>query len=72
MPMLVGIFSRALRCSFCHEFDNKTNLISGKRLPLRSRLDCPDAAAIHVCGIPVPADHLLLRCAAAVYKAILS
>ena len=44
----------------------------GKRLSLRSRLNCRDAAAIHVCGIPVPADHLLLRCEAAAYKVLLS
>ena len=30
-PMLVGIFSRALRCSFCHgNWDHKINLIWAK------------------------------------------
>lgn len=30
-PMLIGIFSRALRCSFCHEnLDHKINLIWAK------------------------------------------
>ena len=49
-PLLVGIFCRALHCSFCPgNLNYKTNLISGKRLPLRSRLDRWDDAAMNVC-----------------------
>ena len=51
-PLLVRIFCRALRCSFCPgNLNYTTNLISGKRLPLRSRLDCWDDAAMNVCWI---------------------
>ncbi len=51
-PLLVGIFCRALRCSFCPgNLNYTTNLISGKRLLLRSRLDRWDDAAMNVCWI---------------------